>query len=60
MYQSLFAFSGASPGVLEKLKAAGFEVTREKGKTIVIGKIALDKLAALALIDEVKLVLPEI
>ena len=46
--------------VLEKLKAAGFELVSEKGRTIVIGKIALDKLAALAEIDEVKLILPKI
>ncbi len=49
-----------SPEVLEKLKAAGFELTAEKGKAIVIGRIALDKLAALADIAEVKLILPMI
>ena len=49
-----------SAGVLEKLKAAGFELVSEKGKTTIVGRIALDKLAALAEIDEVKLILPEV
>jgi len=48
-----------SADVIEKLKAAGFELVSEKGKTTVIGRIALDKLAALAEIEEVKLVLPK-
>ena len=52
--------SSRSPEVIEKLKAAGFEVVSEKGKTMLIGKIALDNLAALAEIDEVKLILPKI
>jgi hypothetical protein len=49
-----------SPEVLARLKASGFELVSEKGKTMVIGRITLDKLAALADIDEVKLVLPKI
>lgn len=46
--------------VIEKLKAAGFEVVSEKGKTIVFGRIAIEKLVALAEIEEVKLILPKI
>ena len=49
-----------SQQVIDKLKAAGFEVVSEKGKATVIGRIALDKLAALAEIEEVKLILPKI
>ena len=52
--------SARSPEVIEKLKAAGFEVVSEKGKTIVTGRIALDKLASLAEIPEVQLILPKI
>lgn len=48
-----------SAEVIEKLKAAGFELVTEKGKTTVVGRIALDKLASLAEIDEVRLVLPK-
>ena len=47
-----------SPEVLEKLKASGFELTGEKGKFVVTGMIALDRLGALADIGEVDLVLP--
>ena len=49
-----------SPGVLEKLKAAGFEVTSDKGKSTVFGRVSLDKLGTLADIAEVKLSLPKI
>lgn len=49
-----------SPEVIDKLKACGFELISEKGKTIVIGRIALEKLASLVDIAEVKLVLPMI
>ncbi len=52
--------STRSPMVLEKLKAAGFEFVAEKGKSMVVGRIALDKIAALAEVEEVKLVLPKI
>jgi hypothetical protein len=45
---------------MNKLRVACFEVVREKGKAMVIGRIALDKIAALADIAEVKLVLPYI
>jgi len=51
--------SSRSPELLEKLKAAGFEITADKGKTTLIGKIPLDKLAALTDIDEVRLILPK-
>jgi hypothetical protein len=49
-----------SAELIEKLKAAGFEVVSEKGKTIVFGRIAIEKLAALVEIEEVKLILPKI
>jgi hypothetical protein len=53
-----------STEVLEKLRSAGFEINFEitagKGKSTVVGRIALDKLAALAEIDEVRLILPKI
>jgi hypothetical protein len=52
--------SARSPAIIEKLKAAGFEIVAEKGKTIIAGRIALGKLAALADIEEVKLILPKI
>jgi hypothetical protein len=45
--------------VLEKLKAAGFELVSEKGKTGVVGRIAVEKLASLTEIAEVKLILPK-
>jgi len=48
-----------SPDVLAKLKTAGFEPISEKGN-IVTGRIAIEKLAALAEIEEVKLILPKI
>ena len=44
--------------VIERLKATGFEVASEKDKTI-IGRVALDKIAAVTDLDEVKLVLPK-
>jgi Ca-activated chloride channel family protein len=47
-----------SPELIEKLKAAGFELVSEKGNTLV-GRIAVDKIAALADLDEVKLILPK-
>jgi Ca-activated chloride channel family protein len=49
-----------SPAIMDQLKALGFEVIAYKGKTVVTGRIAIDKLAALAEIKEVKLVLPKI
>ncbi len=48
-----------SKDVLPKLKAAGFEVVTEKGKSV-FGRIAIEKLAALANIEEVKVILPKI
>jgi Ca-activated chloride channel homolog len=49
-----------SAEAIEKLKAAGFDIVTDKGKTEVIGRIAVEKLAALAEIAEVKLILPKI
>lgn len=49
-----------SQAALDKLKATGFEQTTERGKAVVIGRIAIEKLAGLAEIDEVKLILPKI
>jgi len=53
-----------STEVLDKLRSAGFEINFEitagKGKTTVVGRAALDKLAALAEIDEVRFILPKI
>ncbi len=49
-----------SAAIMEKLKAAGFELTSDKGNAKVTGRIALDKLASLVDIAEVKLILPTI
>lgn len=51
--------STKNAAVLEKLKAAGLEITTEKGLNI-SGRIAIEKLAALAEIEEVKLILPRL
>ncbi|MGD9631155.1 MAG: VIT and VWA domain-containing protein [Pyrinomonadaceae bacterium] len=51
--------TGSSPELIEKLKAAGFEPVSEKGNTL-IGRVAVEKLAALAVIEEVKYILPAI
>ncbi len=51
--------SKSSPAVLSKLKAAGFVMDSEKGLTI-YGRVAVGKLADLARIDEVSLILPRI
>jgi hypothetical protein len=45
--------------VIEKLKSAGFEITSQKGGKL-IGRISIEKLAALADIVEVKYILPVI
>jgi hypothetical protein len=50
----------SSAATLEKLRNAGFELVRNKGKNVVVGKMAADKLAVLVEIDEVVLVLPQI
>ena len=47
----------ASQELLEKLKLLGFELGSEKGN-VLTGRIAIDKLATLAELDEIKLVLP--
>src|SRR5262249_19557850 len=49
----------ASPYAIEKLKALGFELDSQKDKTVT-GKIEVEKLAALADLDAVKLVLPKL
>jgi Ca-activated chloride channel homolog len=51
--------SAADTATIEKLKAAGLEVTGQKGTTLT-GRIAVEKLAGLADITEVKLILPVI
>lgn len=45
--------------VIEKLRAAGFEVVSEKLGTI-RGRIAIEKLAALAELDEIRLIIPAV
>jgi hypothetical protein len=49
--------AAVAPGVLEKLKALGFEVGKADGKSVV-GSIVIEKLRELADIDEVKYVMP--
>lgn len=48
----------SSSKLIEKLKNAGFEIVLEKGTTIT-GRIAVEKIAALAEIGEVILILPK-
>lgn len=50
---------GKSSDVLDKLQKAGFEIVSEKGD-VFIGRMAIEKVAALAEIDKVVLVLPKI
>ncbi|HEV8592947.1 MAG TPA: hypothetical protein VGQ55_12655, partial [Pyrinomonadaceae bacterium] len=50
--------SQRSQDLLNKLKAAGLEIVSEKENSIV-GRIAVNKIASLAELDEVKLVLPQ-
>lgn len=47
-----------TPESVAKLKALGLEIAAEKGTTLT-GRIAIEKLAALAELDEVKLVIPK-
>jgi hypothetical protein len=47
-----------SAEVLGRLKAAGFEVSTHKAGTL-LGRIAIEKLAVLADIDEIGLILPK-
>ena len=49
----------SSAAIIKKLKEIGLEVTAENG-TIIIGKISLEKLSALAEIAEVKFILPDV
>ena len=46
--------------LLEKLKALGFEISTDAKGNIVTGRIAIEKLAALAEMEEVVLVLPRV
>lgn len=48
-----------SDNVREKLRAAGLEISNEKGNRL-WGRIAVDKLISLAEIDEVQLILPNV
>jgi Ca-activated chloride channel family protein len=52
--------SEASPETFEKLKALGFELVSQKGDKTLIGQIPIEKLAALADIDAVNLILPKL
>jgi hypothetical protein len=47
-----------SPAAIEKLKALGMEIDPSKGGTSITGRISIEKLASLAEITEVKLILP--
>jgi len=47
-----------SEAVMAKLKAAGFEVVGVKGKTTILGRADPERIAGLADIAEVKLILP--
>lgn len=47
-----------TPEVMEKLKALGFEITSEKNKNSIVGRINVDKIASLAEIAEVQYILP--
>ena len=53
-------FSNKTSAAVEKLKALGFEVSEEKQNKIVVGKIAIEKIADLAEIAEVQYVLPQV
>ena len=46
-----------SEAVLEKLRSAGFEFESEKGN-VLTGRVSIEKLAGLAELDEVKLIMP--
>lgn len=50
--------TGKSPVAAEKLKALGFEIESTKDGIDLTGRIAVEKLAALAEVEAVKLVLP--
>jgi Ca-activated chloride channel family protein len=49
-----------TPAALAKLKAAGFDIARPLGKSQIEGRIGLDKIADLALMDEVLLIVPRV
>lgn len=49
-----------TPEVLEKLKNLGLEILVEEGKDLIVGKIAVEKIADLADVAEVRYVFPKI
>ena len=51
--------TSVTPEVIDKLRSTGFEVVTE-GRTYVTGRLAIERLAALAEFDEVKLVAPQL
>lgn len=53
-------FSDRTPEAVERLKLLGFEVLENKQSKIIIGRIAVEKIAAIAEIAEVQYVLPKI
>jgi TonB family protein len=53
-------FSDKTPEAVERLKQLGFEVLENKQSKIIVGRIAVEKIAALAEIAEVQYVLPKI
>ncbi|HRH44545.1 MAG TPA: hypothetical protein PKY82_23115 [Pyrinomonadaceae bacterium] len=48
-----------TPKVIEKLKQLGFEILTENG-TNLIGRIPIEKIAQLAKIEQVQLILPDL
>ncbi len=53
-------FSAKTPEAVEKLKTLGFEVTSEKDKNTIVGRIGIGKIAELAEIAEVQYVVPKL
>jgi len=53
-------FSNKTPAAVEKLKTFGFEVSEEKQNKILVGRIAIEKIAGLAEIAEVQYILPQV
>jgi Ca-activated chloride channel family protein len=53
-------FSNKTPEAVERLKQLGFEVLENKRSRIIVGRIAVEKITAVAEIAEVQYVLPKI
>ncbi len=53
-------FSNKTPEAIERLKQLGFEVLENTQSKIIVGRIAVEKVAAVAEIAEVQYVLPTI